>query len=181
MSARSLAVLVAAALAGCASGPSPAAEKVHGGAQGARARLRDPAGKEVGVATFQPVEGGVKLEVKASGLPPGKHGFHVHAAGRCDAPDFKTAGPHYNPTGKQHGHDNPQGAHAGDLPNLEVGSDGSGKASFVARGLSLGQGEGTLFPSGGTSIVLHADADDGKSDPAGNSGARIACGVVERG
>lgn len=119
----------------------------------------------------------MKIEVNASGLSPGKHGFHVHAVGKCEAPDFKSAGPHFNPGGKKHGHDNPEGPHAGDLPNLEVAADKKGKATFVAKGLAFD----SLFAGSGTSLVLHADPDDGKTDPAGNSGARIACGVIERG
>jgi Cu-Zn family superoxide dismutase len=146
-------------------------------AASASARLADPQGKEVGTATFEPADGGVRIDVRASGLSPGKHGFHVHAVGKCEPPDFKSAGPHFNPSGKKHGHDNPEGAHAGDLPNLDVAADKTGKATFVAKGLAFD----SLFAGSGTSLVLHADPDDGKTDPAGNSGARIACGVIERG
>jgi Cu-Zn family superoxide dismutase len=143
----------------------------------ARARLLDAQGKEVGIASFEPAQGGVTIDVKVSSVSPGKHGFHVHEAGKCEPPDFKSAGAHFNPGGKKHGHDNPEGAHAGDLPNLQVGADGRGTASFVAKGLALE----SLFQGGGTALVLHADPDDGKTDPSGNSGARIACGVIERG
>jgi superoxide dismutase, Cu-Zn family len=147
----------------------------------AHAHLADAQGKEIGQATLTPADGGVKIVVQASGLPPGKHGFHVHAIGKCEAPDFKSAGPHFNPGGKQHGHDNPQGAHAGDLPNLDVGQDGQGKATFIAKGVTLGEGPTSLFGKEGTALVVHADTDDGKTDPAGNAGARVACGVIERG
>jgi Cu-Zn family superoxide dismutase len=151
------------------------------GADAAHARLLDASGKEVGTATFSPAEGGVKMAVSVKGLSPGKHGFHIHAVGRCDAPEFKGAGPHFNPGDRKHGHANPDGAHAGDLPNLDVGPDGTAKASLVAKGVTLGAGAGSLFGKEGTSVVVHADPDDGKTDPSGNSGARIACGVVERG
>jgi Cu-Zn family superoxide dismutase len=167
-------VTLALALAVVASGASAATTAAH-------TRLLDAQGKEVGSAKFAAAEGGVRIEVRVAGLAPGKHGFHVHAAGKCEAPDFKTAGGHFNPTGKQHGHENPQGPHAGDLPNLEVGTDGTGKASFVAMGLSLGDGPTSILKPEGTALVVHADPDDAKSDPAGNSGARIACGVIEPG
>jgi len=146
----------------------------------ATATLRDAQGKTVGTATLTSVEGGVKVAVSVTGVSPGLHGFHVHATGACTAPDFKSAGGHFNPGAKEHGLDNPKGSHAGDMPNLTVGADGTGKAEVVARGATLGAGAGSLFPEGGTAIVLHASADDLKSDPAGNAGARIACGVIEK-
>ncbi len=145
------------------------------------ADLKDAAGKEVGTATFAAGKGGVTVDVKAWGLTPGPHGFHVHAVGSCEGPDFKTAGGHFNPAGKHHGLDNPQGHHGGDMPNLVAGPDGKGHAAATLAGVTLGQGDASLFHAGGTSVVIHADADDGKSDPAGNSGARIACGVIHRG
>jgi Cu-Zn family superoxide dismutase len=143
--------------------------------------LRDAAGKAVGTATFTAAKGGVKVKVKVSGLKPGLHGFHVHAAGVCEGPDFKTAAGHFNPAGRQHGLDNPMGHHGGDMPNLLVGADGQGEATATLAGVTLGEGDTSLFHAGGTALVLHADADDGKTDPAGNAGARIACGVVRRG
>ena len=146
----------------------------------ATAVLKDAAGKEVGTATFTPAKTGVLVKVAVTGLPAGKHGIHLHAAGTCEAPDFKSAGGHFNPGAKQHGLHNPQGAHAGDLPNLAVGKDGKAKASFTAKGATLSEGPASLLGPDGAAIVIHADADDEKTDPAGNSGARIACGVVER-
>ncbi len=159
-------------------GSSPYAARAAG--PSATATLRDGSGKAVGTATLTPAEGGVRIAVSVSGVAPGPHGFHVHAVGKCEGPDFKSAGPHLNPAAKEHGMENPRGAHVGDLPNLQVGADGSGTGEFVARGASLGEGPGSLFPDGGTSLVLHAAPDDLKTDPAGNAGARIACGVVER-
>lgn len=147
---------------------------------GAKAELKDAAGADVGAATFEAAPQGVKVTVSVHGLKPGPHGFHVHAAGACAAPDFKTAGGHFNPGGKKHGLENPEGHHGGDLPNLVVAADGTGHATAVLHGVTLGDGTDSLFHPGGTAVVIHADADDGKTDPAGNSGARIACGVVAR-
>ena len=149
-------------------------------APSAVATLKNAGGIEIGHATFTSAKGGVKIEVTVAGLPPGKHGIHVHAAGKCDPPEFKSAGGHFNPAEKQHGLHNPKGAHAGDLPNLSVGKDGNGKGTFTAKGATLGEGKGSLFGPDGTALVIHADPDDEKTDPTGNSGARIACGVIER-
>jgi Cu-Zn family superoxide dismutase len=149
-------------------------------APAATATLRDAQGKTIGSATLTPADGGVRIGVNVSGVAPGLHGFHVHAVGKCEGPEFKSAGGHFNPGSKEHGLENAKGAHAGDMPNLSVGPDGTGKGEFLARGASLDGGPGTLFPDGGTAVVLHAAPDDMKSDPAGNAGARIACGVVER-
>ncbi|HTN53256.1 MAG TPA: superoxide dismutase family protein [Anaeromyxobacter sp.] len=145
-----------------------------------KAVLRNAEGKEVGSAALTSAKGGVKIQVKVAGLTPGKHGIHVHAVGKCEPPDFKSAGGHLNPAGKKHGLHSPEGAHAGDLPNLSVGKDGTGKGTFTAKGATLGEGPGSLFGPEGASLVVHADPDDEKTDPAGNSGARIACGVIER-
>jgi Cu-Zn family superoxide dismutase len=149
-------------------------------APSATVTLRDAQGKAVGTATIAPGDGGVKISVSVSGVTPGLHGFHVHAVGKCEGPEFKSAGGHFNPATREHGLDNPKGSHAGDMPNLSVGPDGTGKGEFLARGATLEPGAGSLFPDGGTALVLHAGPDDMKSDPAGNAGARIACGVIER-
>jgi Cu-Zn family superoxide dismutase len=144
------------------------------------AALKNAEGKEIGTATLTDANGGVKVQVKVAGLPPGKHGIHVHAAGKCEPPDFKSAGGHFNPHGKKHGLRSPEGAHAGDMPNLEVAKDGKANATFTARDATLREGEGSPFGPDGTAIVIHADPDDEKTDPAGSSGARIACGVIEK-
>lgn len=170
MTIRSLlfSLVAAVPLTAAAAGPS------------AEALLKNAEGKDVGTATFTPAKGGVKVHVQVSDLPPGKHGIHIHAAGQCEPPEFQTAGGHFNPSGKKHGLHNPEGAHAGDLPNLTVGKNGKAKATFVAKGATLGEGEGSLFGPDGTSLVIHAGPDDEKTDPAGNSGARMACGVIEK-
>lgn len=146
---------------------------------GAKADLKDGTGKEVGTATFTETKEGVKVALDVSGLKEGKHGFHIHAVGKCDGPDFKSAGGHFNPGNKKHGHAVADGAHAGDLPNLEVGKDGKGKLELTVKDVTLGaEGPTALLNPTGTALVIHADADDDKTDPAGNAGARVACGVI---
>jgi Cu-Zn family superoxide dismutase len=151
-------------------------------AQSATAELRNAQGESIGTATLKGDSGNVKIALKVSKLPPGTHGFHIHAVGECKAPDFASAGGHFNPTAKKHGLKNPEGSHAGDLPNLVVGSDGSATVEVVARGVTLGApvDSHSLFPPTGTALVIHANPDDEKSDPAGNAGARIACGVITK-
>ena len=113
-------------------------------------------------------------------LSPGVHAIHVHEAGRCDAPDFKAAGGHFNPENKKHGIENPEGHHAGDLPNLTVGANGKGTFKTTIPGVTLaGDSATSLLKVGGTSVVIHEKADDMKTDPAGNAGARLACGVIQ--
>lgn len=144
----------------------------------AQADIQDAKGKSIGKATFSEQKDGVKVKVEVSGLAPGRHGFHIHETGSCTAPDFKSAGGHFNPFKKQHGMENPQGKHAGDFPNLEVKEDGTGQITAVAAGATLGKGSASLLKPGGTAIVIHADPDDYKTDPAGNAGNRVACGVI---
>ena len=137
-------------------------------------------GEPVGSATLTQGPQSVTIALEVSQLPPGKHGLHIHAIGKCDPPDFQTAGGHFNPFRKMHGLKNPEGPHAGDLPNLEVGPDGKGKIEATIGGLTLGkEGLAVLFNPDGTAVVIHAGPDDEMTDPAGNSGARIACGVIK--
>ena len=152
----------------------PAAADAEGGV--ATVSLAAADGSPRGSATFTDGAQGVAVQVTAAGLPAGEHGIHVHTVGRCDPPKFETAGAHWNPTNKQHGRDNPQGAHAGDMPNLTIGADGSGTASFTLAGESLAQ----LLDADGAALVIHAKPDDYKTDPSGDSGDRIACGVVTK-
>jgi Cu-Zn family superoxide dismutase len=167
-----LAGVAAMALAGVAMAAAHPAGGRH-----ARAVLHDAAGGEVGSATVEEARGKTWLIVEVHGLSPGKHGMHIHTVGKCEAPGFTTAGGHWNPAGKQHGGNNPMGAHMGDLPNLEVGADGTGKI-----GLDLPQGsEAGLLDADGAALVVHAGEDDLMTDPSGNSGARIACGVFVAG
>jgi len=177
---RSLSVLISCgALAACASAPTPLNRVAV-----AYATISDATGEQRGTAElWQDLDKIVHVEVQVSGLPPGPHGIHFHAAGTCDpsgATAFSSAGAHYNPLGRQHGLDNPAGPHAGDAPNFTVGAEGRGKASFTTDRVSLTDGSTSLFDSDASSIVIHANADDQLSQPAGNAGARIACGVVKR-
>lgn len=141
------------------------------------AQLRLADGTPGGIARFRPRGDHIVLEIALAGIPQGVHGIHLHAVGKCDAPAFATAGPHLNPLGHQHGMDNPMGSHLGDLPNLTADANGRVGARFGlnqdAAALSR-----ALFDADGTAIVLHAGEDDYRTDPAGNSGARIACGVL---
>jgi Cu-Zn family superoxide dismutase len=147
---------------------------------GGSATIIDSKGETVGSATLTQGPHSVTIAVEVSRLPPGKHGLHIHAIGKCDPPEFQTAGGHFDPFGKKHGRKNPEGPHAGDLPNLEVGPDGRGKIEATVGGLTLGkEGLAVLLGSNGTAVVIHADPDDERTDPAGSSGARIACGVIK--
>lgn len=142
-----------------------------------RAELRDAGGQPVASATASQDGDRLRVRVQATGLPPGVHGVHVHAVGRCDPPDFASAGPHWNPAGRQHGSLNPQGPHMGDMPNLTVGADGRGTLEFEIPAGRVRDGAQALLDADGAALVVHASPDDYRTDPSGNSGARIACGV----
>jgi len=148
--------------------------------QRAGAVLRDREGREVAIATLVQEENGVHFSVISNALPAGRLAVHVHENGVCEPPDFASAGGHFAPRGHQHGLENPAGPHAGDLPNIRVAPDGAGEVEALNPWVSLREGEtGYLLESGGTSIVVHEMTDDYFTDPSGNSGDRIACGVVE--
>ena len=140
--------------------------------------LRDARGTIVGTATLKPNKTtGVAFELDLKGLPPGEHAVHVHETATCDPPSFESAGPHLNPGGKQHGLENPAGPHAGDMNNVKVAADGTAKTTIVNTRVTMGTGADSLSPRG-AALVIHAKPDDMKSDPAGNAGDRIACGVI---
>jgi superoxide dismutase, Cu-Zn family len=163
----SLAAVIA--LSGCSMHGSSAVER-------ADAIIRDVAGRELGTLTLAPHMGGLMLSGRMQSLPPGTHGIHLHATGLCEPP-FESAGGHWNPTSRRHGTQNPEGPHLGDMPNLVVASDGSATVSIMTPGGTLG-GADALLDGDGAAVVVHAAADDYRTDPSGNSGARIACGVV---
>ena len=146
----------------------------------AHADISNAQGTTIGHATFTPSGDGVQVTVNVSSLAAGDHGIHIHNVGKCEGPAFTTAGGHFNPTGAHHGSRNAQEPHphVGDLPNLTVDTMGTGTLSFLIPGATLGQGANSLFHDGGTALVIHAKADDLSSDPSGNSGDRVACGVI---
>ncbi|HSB72778.1 MAG TPA: superoxide dismutase family protein [Candidatus Methylomirabilis sp.] len=165
-------VVAALVLGGCAS--------LQYGTPQATAELKDAGGKAVGRVRLWESADGVRILARVRELPPGQHGIHLHAIGKCDPPDFSTAGGHFNPAGRQHGLKNPGGPHAGDLPNLDIAADGRGGLDHVTRLVTLAPGPTSLFGPQGTAVVIHANPDDAVTDPSGSSGGRIACGVLNR-
>jgi Cu-Zn family superoxide dismutase len=165
---------------GCARRQSATGEADRGEQRTARAELHDAGGNRVGNANLTEVPDGVRVVLTVSQMPTGERGVHIHESGTCDSPSFESAGAHFNPGGKEHGDLNPAGPHAGDLGNLTVAADGTGRLEAVAKGATLDGGETSLLRPGGTSIVVHAQVDDRRTNPAGDSGDRIACGVVNR-
>lgn len=142
--------------------------------------LHDTAGESVGTARLTQQGEGVEIAIHVMGLQPGEHGFHVHETGSCEPPDFSSAGGHFAPAGNQHGTENPQGPHAGDLPNLTVAANGMADTTFVHTNISLRRdAPNSLLREGGAALVVHEGPDDYRTDPSGDSGARVACGVIQ--
>ena len=135
-------------------------------------------GAALGSVSVSEDAGGATMTRHRDGMPAGTHGIHLHEKGLCEGPKFESAGAHWNPAAKKHGRDNPQGAHLGDLANLEIGADGTATASFTVAGAMMASGANMLADADGTSLVVHAKADDYKTDPSGDSGDRIACAVI---
>jgi superoxide dismutase, Cu-Zn family len=171
-------LLAGSALADDAKAKAPA--KKAPAAKPITVKLSDANGKSVGTAKLSADAGGVKITLAVKGLPPGEHAIHVHEAAKCEGPDFKTAGGHFNPAHKKHGLENPEGAHAGDIPNITVDAKGGSTQSVVAPGITLDDGASSVFTNGGTALVIHEKVDDLKTDPTGNAGGRIACGVIKK-
>lgn len=169
----------AIALAACAQDrddygyDAPPADAGH-----ASATLTDASGADRGEVRFTSVEEGVNVSIDAQGLEPGVHGAHIHQTGSCIPPDFQSAGGHWNPYNREHGRENPAGPHMGDMPNLIVGRDGTGLLELVIDGASITGGPAPLLDEDGSAVVIHAGADDYRTDPAGAAGARVACGEV---
>lgn len=149
------------------------------GAQGmAHVDVKDATGKSVGMAMISAAkDGGVSIAVDFKGLPPGEHALHFHMTAKCEAP-FTTAGGHFNPTTKKHGSQNPDGPHAGDMANFTVAANGTAKTTITNKNVTMADGANSIYANGGTALMIHAGADDMKTDPSGNAGDRIACGLV---
>jgi len=168
--------LIALALAGCAGLGKKSPAKLP--EPDAVAQLTDARGIDRGRVDIFKDTSGLRLELVARGFAAGTYGMHVHGVGLCEGPKYTSAGPHWNPTGAQHGRDNPMGAHHGDMPNLVVEPDTIGRATLHLVGTRL-SGEGGLLDADGAAFVIHAKPDDYRTDPSGNSGDRIACGVIK--
>lgn len=184
-----VAVSAAALISACQKPQEPAANDMAAGndmgatnevasAPMQTAQLLDANGKAIGQVEMSEDSNGVTLKVTAAGLPAGTHGVHLHEKGMCEGPKFESAGGHWNPATKQHGRDNPMGAHLGDLANMEAADGAEASSTYLVAGVTMGGSGNALADADGTSLVVHAKADDYKTDPSGNSGDRIACAVL---
>lgn len=142
--------------------------------------LKDAKGNSVGMAMISPAKGGgVSVDLSLKGLPPGEHGVHLHSVAKCEPP-FKSAGTHFNPTNKKHGLSNPDGPHAGDMPNFKVAANGTAQTTITNKNVTMGSEANSIYAGGGTALVIHEKADDMKTDPSGNAGEPIACGAITK-
>ena len=169
---------IALGLAGCAGGAyGTDADNGAPVMASATADLRDASGRAMGTATATQAGDAIRIRVDGMNLPAGAHGAHVHMTGQCTAPGFESAGGHWNPTGADHGKDNPAGMHKGDLPNILIGTNGGGTLEYSIPDAGVSGSGDAMLDADGTAMVIHAGPDDYRTDPSGNSGARIACGV----
>jgi superoxide dismutase, Cu-Zn family len=173
-----LAICMAAAtavLGGCATRESDGSASAATAPASATETLRDAAGRAVGTATIMQAGDSLRVRIDGTALPPGAHAAHVHAVGLCTPPNFDSAGPHWNPTGRQHGKNNPAGMHKGDLPNLTADTAGRVTMEYTITDARMMGGAAPLMDGDGAAVVIHANADDYRTDPSGNSCGRIAC------
>ncbi|MGC2197974.1 MAG: superoxide dismutase family protein [Terriglobales bacterium] len=160
--------------------PAMATSLLYAAGKSTTVELKNVKGESVGAATLKEARHGVKIKLNVKNLPAGEHAVHVHQTAKCEAPDFKSAGGHFNPDEKKHGLENPEGHHAGDMPNFVVEPNGTAKVTITNQDVTFGSDSHSVFSNGGTALVIHAKADDMKTDPAGNAGDRIACGTIIR-
>ncbi len=168
------------AMSACATTSTDAASG-QAAAPVARGKFVAGDGTARGQAVVTQAADGLHVVVKAQGVPPGDHAVHIHMTGTCTGPDFTSAGGHWNPAGHKHGKDNPAGMHMGDMPNMLVGTDGTGEMEYVVPRGTISEGATPLLDADGAAVVIHAQADDYKTDPTGNAGGRIACAVLSAG
>ena len=166
--------LIAAAMMGFVGVASVSAQMKH-------VDITNAKGANVGMAMISPAKGGgVSIELSLKALPPGEHGIHLHEVAKCEGPDYKSAGAHFNPAKKQHGLSNPNGPHAGDMPNFTVAANGTAQTTITNKNLTMDAGANSIYAGGGTALVIHERADDLKTDPSGNAGNPLACGAITK-
>jgi superoxide dismutase, Cu-Zn family len=170
--------IIAIALSGCFG----AFMLCAAGEKPVKVEMKDGTGKSIGTATISPKKGGTRVDIKVDfhDLPAGDHALHIHVNAKCEGPGFTSAGGHFNPDGKKHGLENPDGAHAGDMKNFTVDAKGKAKATVSDERVTMGSDNHSIFSNGGTALMIHAKADDMKTDPSGAAGDRIACGVITK-